>query len=606
MIIFFILSISGSRYFLLNEPFSPEERFSPLITKRYGYFKITGYGSLTEKGGATVSLYSRHLYFSLTGNYLGNEVSYSEEGDSLGIVNFGSTFLSAGYISHYNNFLFSIIVKPFYEFIGEYNAFGVSSELGMVYSRGVLNAGIMVKELGMGPKYNVEKSPLPLRVEPLLLLKFKFLHPGLSVAYFINDNYISITPSFDFQIDFFTAGILYRQNLWLGDTLPSFSEVKGKIGFTPGNIGVSFIFTKENSYGFSISSEFEYRFGLEERKVIYSEEKEKASAEIFYEKALESISSNNYDEAIDYLEIALIWDPGNEKYIEKLGEIKALKKEYSYNTTIKKAKSLYNRGAYVEALVLFKKADEIKSNPETQMWIDLATKAIYKKEVAEDSIIAILRKANDYYIDKRYGEAINYWKKALSLTSDSTAVYGILDGVVNSAWEQCMDILKDVDQNINRDKIYTAYKKLKSLDRYRILINGLSNFREDYREKLQSIYDKYNELKKRINEKVSRWKIEGKSAYSNKNYTKAEEYFQKVLSIYPDDKTALSYITKIRSKLTKKDPSQLYMQGVLAYTKGDYKLAIYYWEEVLKIDPSNIKARKNIERTKSKLASIGE
>ena len=214
MIILFFFSISGSRYFLTNEDYSVIKRFSPLITETGSFIQIKGYGSITEKGGAALSLYSKHFYFSVTGNYLGTDVEYSEKGDSLGNITFGSVFSEVGYISYYNNLLFSIIVKPFYEFMGRYNAFGFSSTMGIVSNYGIFYTGIMLKELGIGAKYETETGKLPLRIEALSLLKFKTIHPNLSIDYFINDEYISIGPGIDFHIDFFTVGILYKQNLW--------------------------------------------------------------------------------------------------------------------------------------------------------------------------------------------------------------------------------------------------------------------------------------------------------------------------------------------------------------------------------------------------------
>ena len=192
------------------------------------------------------------------------------------------------------------------------------------------------------------------------------------------------------------------------------------------------------------------------------------------------------------------------------------------------------------------------------------------------------------------------------MAEDSSVVFEILDGVVNSVWDDCMGDIKEAENYINRGKIYTGYRKLNQVNRYRKFISQLGEFKEDYKKKLNKIYIRYGEVKKKIDNIIKTWEEKGIEEYNNKNYTKAEEYFRKILDIYPDNMTALSYLKKTKAKLSKKDPSQLYMQGVLAYTKGDYKLALYYWEEVLKIDPDNEKARKNIYRTKEKLQSIGE
>ncbi|MEM4707846.1 MAG: tetratricopeptide repeat protein [Candidatus Anstonellales archaeon] len=53
----------------------------------------------------------------------------------------------------------------------------------------------------------------------------------------------------------------------------------------------------------------------------------------------------------------------------------------------------------------------------------------------------------------------------------------------------------------------------------------------------------------------------------------------------------------------KKEPTseELYLRGVDAYKNGDYKTAIEYFKQALKLDPNNEKAKKGLERSEAKL-----
>ena len=56
-----------------------------------------------------------------------------------------------------------------------------------------------------------------------------------------------------------------------------------------------------------------------------------------------------------------------------------------------------------------------------------------------------------------------------------------------------------------------------------------------------------------------------------------------------------------KSEVDQKTIKTLYLKGLDAYTKQDYKTAIYYWNKVLELDPDNEKAKQGIKRAKQYL-----
>ncbi len=58
-----------------------------------------------------------------------------------------------------------------------------------------------------------------------------------------------------------------------------------------------------------------------------------------------------------------------------------------------------------------------------------------------------------------------------------------------------------------------------------------------------------------------------------------------------------------KPKASPEEIEALYLKGVEAYRWGEYKLAIQYWQEVLKLDPNNEKAKKGIARARKYLGN---
>ncbi|HID16041.1 MAG TPA: hypothetical protein EYP16_04480 [Candidatus Atribacteria bacterium] len=91
---------------------------------------------------------------------------------------------------------------------------------------------------------------------------------------------------------------------------------------------------------------------------------------------------------------------------------------------------------------------------------------------------------------------------------------------------------------------------------------------------------------------------------TQRNYVSARLNYSKVLNVDPGNKVALNKLQQIK-KMTSKDIESLNLKAILAYTEGNLELAIKLWEQVLKMEPDNKRAKKNIQRAKEKLKLRG-
>jgi len=95
--------------------------------------------------------------------------------------------------------------------------------------------------------------------------------------------------------------------------------------------------------------------------------------------------------------------------------------------------------------------------------------------------------------------------------------------------------------------------------------------------------------------------------FDNGQYSKASAEFELVLRSNPGHKSAQEYLRKcgqrpVLSDIAKnKELWKLYLQGVEEFSQGEYAKAIEYWEKVLKLDPQNENALRNIEEAKRRL-----
>ncbi|MDD5066131.1 MAG: tetratricopeptide repeat protein, partial [bacterium] len=101
----------------------------------------------------------------------------------------------------------------------------------------------------------------------------------------------------------------------------------------------------------------------------------------------------------------------------------------------------------------------------------------------------------------------------------------------------------------------------------------------------------------------------GMDYFEKDDYDGAIKEMEAVLKLDPGHKQAREYLQ--RSLAAKKNPMtyskeimDLYYQGIDFYVAGDYKKAIDVWNRILKLDPYNNLALKNIADAEKKLKEL--
>ena len=121
-------------------------------------------------------------------------------------------------------------------------------------------------------------------------------------------------------------------------------------------------------------------------------------------------------------------------------------------------------------------------------------------------------------------------------------------------------------------------------------------------------------IERRKNARIKSHLEEGINLYGTKKYKKAKEHFQEVLKIDPGNEKAKNYIVDIdreieTERLLRKSAEKLQQikfysdKGMAQYERKEYSNAIESFEEVLKLDSKNLKAKEYIKKSKEEILS---
>jgi|GEM_PF-746765 tetratricopeptide (TPR) repeat protein len=112
---------------------------------------------------------------------------------------------------------------------------------------------------------------------------------------------------------------------------------------------------------------------------------------------------------------------------------------------------------------------------------------------------------------------------------------------------------------------------------------------------------------------VARLIKEGVEYFTNKNYSEANQRFEQVLRLEPNNSVATDYRSRISVLMKKvtdledleKDERvwRIYLNALEHFRNGEYENAIRLWEEVLQFYPGNISTINNIEQARLRMKS---
>lgn len=268
------------------------------------------------------------------------------------------------------------------------------------------------------------------------------------------------------------------------------------------------------------------------------------------------------------------------------------------------AVELYKKGDYFGALGEWQKVLGFDpENPEAKRWVDRITseiQTIQEDEVRDKELLALINEHIDSGVEfltkGDYERAISEWNKVLELDPTNRTANEYLVKTKALLTEEISKLTGEARQLESQQKFGEALTK--------------------WKEVLQ--LDKENSEALRGVERITK-KIEevhhinlGFQYFANNEFDKAAVEFKAALALNPENKSAAEYLRRSvgRKSLLEiagnKEVWSLYLKGIEHFTNGEYEEAIKVWEEVLKLDPGNENAIRNIEEAKLRLKKASE
>jgi len=279
----------------------------------------------------------------------------------------------------------------------------------------------------------------------------------------------------------------------------------------------------------------------------------------------------------------------------------------------------YQRGKLREAIAVWEEV--LKDAPSHE----LARKYLEATRVQLDKLVAEhYRKAEEYYNEDRWQEAINEWNALLGLLPGDTQVMEKIkttrktidehfnigmehyeQGNYSEAIKEWQQVLKwdshyyGVTENI--EKASLKIKEMEAVSRKEIvneyLNEGLKYYRaNDYfsavREwqKALDIDPQQKEAMDYINLVVNKYFESGMEMYNNNKFMEAIGEWEKALVVNPDYEKARTMI-KIVEQAMEEKIDKFYNQGIQSYNEGNYMEAIESWKKVLEVDAGHLNVK---------------
>jgi len=325
-------------------------------------------------------------------------------------------------------------------------------------------------------------------------------------------------------------------------------------------------------------------------KASRSEADRKKDAEHYFKIGMAFYQSKKLKKAITEFEKAVNTYPD---YKEAAQYLEQAQSEYNamINTPLEQGKTYLRENKLGDAIASFEKVLKIDSdNSIAKEYLEKA------KSMIKDAVVLYNKQGDKLYKEAKYPEALQSYRQTLLISPDNSAAQA---GV-----KKCRSKLKE-----RIDKIFDVAMEQYNQKEYR---KAIQNFGEvlkldpdhqtakDFLEKSKKLFEK-NKVVIIQRENYNN----GEDYFRNRNFSKAKDFFQKVIDINDKNtmaKKAIDYIKRCDEELKKtkseEEIAKKFTQGIMAFKKRKYDDAIQIWQEIKKLDPENKFVDKYIEYAK--------
>lgn len=500
-------------------------------------------------------------------------------------------------------------LKLVYQKIGEDNATAFATDLGIMARSGIegLNGGISLDHIGTKVQFIDKGYALPARLRTGI--SYSPLDERLTFAFDVvkpfHEDMEYCMGMEGILLDRFALRAGYRTGLTHAGSLAGLSA---GTGFKLLDIDIDYAFCSYGVLGQSHTFSIAYIFGRSEMGRKRTEQqiaeelqrRAKMTAQTFYQQAIAQESEGRFEDALKSYDLAIIWDPTYEEALVRIGALRKRMESAQVNEHLTKGIGEYNNSNYMEALSEFGLVLEIDPGNElADKWIKTASDALIKAHMAKslltpeqkEKIASYITQGLNHFSKKNFGKAIESWEKILILDPANAEAQLYIRNARERIAEEIGLSLQKINALISQKKWHQAYNEVEFVLRF-------DPKNSEALAKRSTIQSNLTELSKQHTRT-------GIQLYNQGKFNEAGTEFRIALNLNPRNVTADQYLAKIKSSETKTASASaitdLYLKGVNAYTREDFKLAISYWERVLELDPQHENAKRNIRRAQEKI-----
>jgi tetratricopeptide (TPR) repeat protein len=314
-------------------------------------------------------------------------------------------------------------------------------------------------------------------------------------------------------------------------------------------------------------------------------------------EAKASMSEGRYEEAAGIFDRVLLMDPGNETAA-------AGREEARFNSRLIHADSLYERGMYADAILVYRGLADYSGNAEVAARIASCEEMISRAEDRTVQVERIFERGLELYSERRWMEAENTFREVLGLSPGHALAESYLEKSRKRSAEELDRTLARIDEAISAGRYAEAtemiaygkerYGPRDEFDQRLGRARGMQTDAEKRRKASAAASRAAEaELSTQELERLRPFYEKGAASFREGRFEAAVKAWEPVWMEYPHYENLAEYLIKAYQ-----------YWGMELYTRHRYEEALEVWERILRVDGNNEKALRYIRRTREELESL--